>query len=77
MTHIPTHGQPPTVASNPNILPPTTYMPTKQFVKAGTNDGKNLQTAGELYDPANSAMKLHHLAKHNNVIEIYEKVRNM
>jgi len=74
VTHIPTHGQPPTVASNPNILPPTTYMPTKQFVKAGTNDGKNLQTAGEFYDPANSAMKLHHLAKHNNVIEIYEKV---
>ena len=51
-------------------------MPTKTFIKAGTNENPKV-TAGEVYDPSNSAMKLHQLAKHNNVIEIYEKVREI
>jgi len=79
VTHIPTHSQPPVATTAPpswnntNVLPPTTYMPTKTFIKAGTNENPKV-TAGEVYDPSNSAMKLHQLAKHNNVIEIYEKV---
>merc|ERR1711981_929828 len=82
VTHVPIHGQTPTTGANtswnnPNILPPTTYMPTKAFVKAGTNDGTKVQNVGETYDPSNSAMKLHQLAKHNNVIEIYEKVEGV
>merc|ERR1712001_753272 len=59
--------------NNTNVLPPTTYMPTKTFIKAGTNENPKV-TAGEVYDPSNSAMKLHQLAKHNNVIELCEKV---
>ena len=82
VTHIPTHSQPPVATTAPpswnntNVLPPTTYMPTKTFIKAGTNENPKV-TAGEVYDPSNSAMKLHQLAKHNNVIEIYEKVRDL
>lgn len=51
------------------LLPGTTYVPTKTFVKAGGQSGET-----SVYDPSNSAMKLHQLALHNSLNEIYEKV---
>lgn len=54
---------------SPTLLPGTTYVPTKTFVKAGGQSGES-----SVYDPSNSAMKLHQLALHNSLNEIYEKV---
>ncbi len=68
--------QQPQMASNSwqssAVLPTSTYVPTKAFVKAGAENGDNA-----VYDPSNSAMKLHQLAIHNHVTEIYEKVLNV
>lgn len=57
-------------------MPATTYVPTKTFVKAGVAGaaGAGGISSGSLYDPSNSAMKLHQLAVHNQVVETYEKV---
>ena len=49
-------------------------MPTKTFVKAGTTANPDSGGNSSVYDPANSAMKLHQLAMHNHVVEVYEKV---
>jgi len=56
-------------------MPATTYVPTKTFVKAGVAGaaGAGGISSGSLYDPSNSAMKLHQLAVHNQVVETYEK----
>ena len=57
-----------------------TYYPTKAFVKAGsatvTAEGTTSSTAGagQEYDAANSVMKLHQLALHNHLADVYEKV---
>lgn len=60
-------------SSSGAVLPATTYVPTKTFVKAaGSGEGSD----SSVYDPANSAMKLHQLAMHNHVSEIYEKAES-
>ena len=57
-----------------------TYYPTKAFVKAGsatvTPEGTTSSSAGagQEYDAANSVMKLHQLALHNHLADVYEKV---
>ena len=57
-----------------------TYYPTKAFVKAGTAtvtaEGTTSTNAGagQEYDAANSVMKLHQLALHNHLADVYEKV---
>ena len=56
--------------SAPPPVPTSTYYPTKAFVKAGT-DGV---ATGQEYDAANSVMKLHQLAIHNQLADVYEKV---
>merc|ERR1711976_371841 len=66
----------PQVPANPP--PPTqTYYPTKAFVKAGTNnEGQNVAGGGQEYDAANSVMKLHQLALHNHLADVYEKAES-
>ena len=79
ITQIATNSQPPassTTWQNPNILPTSTYVPTKTFVKASGSgaDSSGAGSAGaSVYDPSNTVMKLHALAIHNNVVELYEK----
>ena len=66
----------PQVLANP---PPATqtYYPTKAFVKACTNsEGQNVSGAGQEYDAANSVMKLHQLAIHNQLADVYEKAES-
>ena len=46
-------------------------MPTKTFVKASSNADSSSPAA--VYDPSNTVMKLHALAIHNHVVELYEK----
>merc|ERR1711935_418233 len=59
-----------------------TYYPTKAFVKAGstttTADGTTSSSAGagQEYDAANSVMKLHQLALHNHLADVYEKAES-
>lgn len=59
----------------PNNPPPATqtYYPTKAFVKAG---GEGVLGAGQEYDAANSVMKLHQLALHNHLADVYEKAES-
>jgi len=67
----------------PPPMPGTqTYYPTKAFVKAGsatvTAEGTTSSTAGagQEYDAANSVMKLHQLALHNHLADVYEKAES-
>jgi len=54
-----------------------TYYPTKAFVKAATNnEGQTVSGAGQEYDAANSVMKLHQLAIHNQLADVYEKTES-
>ena len=52
-------------------------MPTKTFVKASSSGADSSSSgsagAGSVYDPSNTVMKLHALAIHNHVVELYEK----
>jgi len=67
----------PQVPPMPSAPPTQTYYPTKAFVKAGTNsEGQNVTGAGQEYDAANSVMKLHQLAIHNQLADVYEKAES-
>merc|ERR1711935_389543 len=67
----------PQVPPMPSAPPTQTYYPTKAFVKAGTNsEGQNVTGAGQEYDAANSVMKLHQLALHNHLADVYEKAES-
>merc|ERR1712166_1503179 len=58
----------------PPPMPGTqTYYPTKAFVKAGA-DGTT--STGQEYDAANSVMRLHQLALHNHLADVYEKAES-
>ena len=37
-------------------------------------EGQNVAGGGQEYDAANSVMKLHQLALHNHLADVYEKV---
>lgn len=58
--------------SAPPPVPTTNYYPTKAFVKAGAEGGG----PGQEYDAANSVMKLHQLAIHNQLADVYEKAES-
>ena len=77
ITQIATNSQPPAAPTtswqNPNILPTSTYVPTKTFVKASSASETASAASGTVYDPSNAVMKLHTIAIHNHVVELYEK----
>merc|ERR1711935_1085890 len=81
-TLTPVRPQVPQTHQPPPMPGTQTYYPTKAFVKAGstttTAEGTTSSSAGagQEYDAANSVMKLHQLALHNHLADVYEKAES-